>query len=377
MNKRNNIQPQLKNAQVQDDEVQASQNQFGALNHVDEIDLFDLWDDIVSNKFWLVAGLLACLVLAAIYITIAKPVYQVKSVIKPVSERDLVEINVPQLSGIYSLGVDGAFEHAKRAMLSKEYHRNFYQQSLLEIKAVNGMYNSELTESQNFSNFDRLLSIKLSGAKDAEKFIELNFELADARVAADLLNGYVDFALQSRLLEIQQTLESKRLVRLNKLEYDASLIRDKYFSQKIQRKLQLNEAKSIAESVGQVDPIYTKSDILGSFKPPLYMYGSKALSAEERALSLRELLAKELPHGEEHFIAGLPPKLFEIEQLKNLVIDYQKVKIAQIDEPALVPISPSKPKKLLVLTLSVVAGLFLGLMMALLVAAYKRHIKRN
>ena len=346
--------------------------------HEDEIDLFDLWDDLVSNKIWVAAGLITCILLAAAYLFTAKPVYEVKSVIKPVSEQDLVEINVPQLSGIYSLSVDAAFEHAKRAMLSKEYHRDFYQQNLVEIKAIEGLYNPALTESQNFTGFDKLLTIKLSNdKKDAEKFIELNFQLHDAIAATNLLNGYVSFALQGRLSEIKQTLESKRLVRLNKLEYDASLIRDQYHSQKIQRKLQLDEALKIAKSVGQTDPIYSKSDILGSFKPPLYMYGSKALAAEEKALSQREELSKEFPHGEEHFINGLSSILFEIQQLKNLSVDYSKIKIAQLDEPALVPVKPVKPKKLLVLVLSIVTGGFLGLMMALLVAAYKRHIKRT
>jgi len=324
------------------------------------------------------AGLVVCILLASAYLYVAKPVYEVSSVIKPVSERHLVEINVPQLSGIYSLGVGAAFEYAKRAMLSTEYHRDFYQQNLVTIKAVKGLYNPILTESQNFTRFDRLLAIKLSNdKKDAEKFIELSFELNDAQSATDLLNGYVHFALQARLSEVKQTLESKRSVRLNKLEYDASLIRDEYYSKKIQRKLQLDEALQIANSVGQADPIFSKSDILGSFKPPLYMYGSKALAAEERALSQRQALAKGLPHGEEHFIGGLPSILFEIQQLRSLKVDYSKIKIALVDGPALVPVKPAKPKKLLVLVLSMVAGGFLGLMMALLAAAYKRHIKRT
>ncbi|MEY8206169.1 MAG: Wzz/FepE/Etk N-terminal domain-containing protein [Bermanella sp.] len=345
--------------------------------HDDEIDLFDLWDDLVSNKRWLIIGLVSCILLAAAYLYTAKPVYEVISVLKPASERDLVEINVPQLSGIYSLGVDEAFEHAKRAMLAKEYHRDFYQQNLVKIKATGGLYNSELTEAQNFTDFGDRLNITLSGNKDAETFIKLKFELHEAQAAANFLNDYVEFSLQRRLSEIRQTLESKRLVRLNKLEYDASLIRDKYYSQKIQRKLQLNEAHLIAKSVGQLEPIYSKSDILGSFTPPLYMYGAKALAAEERALSGREAMTAGLPHGEEHFITGLSSILFEIRQLKSLNVDYSKIKIVQLDEPASVPVNPAKPKKLLVMVLSVVAGGFLGLMMALMAAAYKRHIKRT
>ncbi len=345
--------------------------------HEDEIDLFDLWDDLVANKLWIALGLIACVALAVVYLSMAKPIYEVRSVIKPTNERYLVGVNAPELSGVYSLGVAGAFEHAKRALLSKEYHRDFYSQNMPLIKTLKGLYSPLLSESQNFTNFDSLLSVRLSDSKkDNETFIVINFEWSDAKGAADLLNTYVAFTLQSRVSEIKKTLESKRLVRLNKLKYDASLIRDKYYSHKTQRKLQLGEALGIAKNVGQRDSIYSKSDILGGFKPPLYMYGSKVLIAEESALSRRESLSKGLPHGEDHFMTGLSSILFEIEQLEQLKVDYSKVKIVQLDEPAVVPVSSVKPKKLLVLVLSIVAGGFLGLMLALIMAAYKRHVKR-
>ena len=345
-------------------------------SHDDEIDLFDLWDDIVAHKLVIFVGFAFCLSLAIAYLFVTKPVYQVKSVIKPVGEQGLVEINVPQLNGIYSLGVEAAFEHSKRAMLSKESQRLFYHQYLAEIKGLEGLYNAELSEAQNVKVFGELLGVKLSNKKDAETFIELALELGEPTLAANLLNSFVAFSLQNRLQEIQQIIDSKLRVRLNKLEYDASLIRDKYYSSKIQRKLKLDEARKIANSVGQVDPIYSESDILGSFKPPLYMYGSKALSAEEQALSQREVIAKNLPHGEEHFIVGLPEILFEIGQLKKLDVDYSKVRLAQIDESALAPLSPVKPKKLLIVILASVVGLFAGVLMALLTSAYNRHVKR-
>ncbi len=347
-------------------------------DHEDEIDLFDLWDDFVSNISWFVAGLLVCVALATAYLYVVKPVYEVTSVIKPANERDLVALNVPQLAGIFSLGVDAAFEHSKRAMLSKEYHLEFYRENLAKIKEIDGLYNPQLTLSQNFAGFDKLLSIALSNdKKDAEKFIKLTFQLTDAQAATDLLNAYMAFALQSRLTEIKETLESKRLVRLNKLEYDASLIRDKYYSNKTQRKLKLVEAQRIAKSVGQIDSIYSNVEMLGGSNPPLYLHGYKVLAAEEKALNQRKLISDDLPYGEEHFIGGLSNILFEINQLKNLSVNYSEIKISQLDELAVVPIGSVKPKKLLVMVLSVVAGGFLGLMLALLVAAYKRHKKRT
>ncbi len=340
----------------------------------DEIDLFDLWDDLVRFKWVVVIAVLLCMVCSVAYLTVAKSVYQVKSVLKPVEELDLVGLNVPQLNGIYSLKVDVAYENIKRAMLSKESQRVFYEQNLVELKKIEGVYNNELSFARNVNLFNEVLKVKLSNdKKDAEKFIEVSLESGTADDAANMLNKYVDFVLQDQLREIRRIVEVKLLVRLNKLEYDASLIRDKYYSRKVQRKLQLDEAGKIAKSVGQIDPIYSNSDILGSFKPPLYMYGVKALLAEEKALSERGQMAMDLPHGEEHFIAGLPEILFEIDQINKLKIDYSAIKIASVDEYALAPLGPIKPKKFLVLLLAGVLGVFLGVMAALLMSAYQRH----
>ena len=122
--------------------------------------------------------------------------------------------------------------------------------------------------------------------------------------------------------------------------------------------------------------VFNESEIIGTFTPLLYMYGVKALSAEEVALGERGQMTRDLPYGEEHFIVGLPEILFEIDQLKKLKIDYSKIKIASVDEYALTPINPVKPKKILVLLLAGVFGVFLGVMVALIVSAYQRHDRR-
>ena len=85
------------------------------------------------------------------------------------------------------------------------------------------------------------------------------------------------------------------------------------------------------------------------------------------------LTAKNLPRGEDYFIGGLPPILLEIESLEKLDVDFEKIILARIDEVAIVPVSPVKPRKLLIVALAIVAGLFVGLFMALIAAAYGKH----
>ncbi len=359
----------------------------------DEINLFDLLSDLQLQKRWFLVPLLACFVSALLYVNIAKPVYQVTSVVKAASEKELVELNPPQLKGevllnkggsgkvsidVFSMDVEQAYEQSKQALLSREYRKAFYQESISVIKA-NGLYAEGLTFEQNFDVFNGLFKISLSNdKKDDEKFIALKFELGNPELAADFLNQYVSYSLDRRLLDVRSTFEHKLSQAIKKLEFDASLIQDKYFTDKARNKLEIEEALSIAKAIGLKDSIYQKSGVIGNVQDfPRYMYGEKALAAEGFALNSRERLAKDLPYGEAHFIESLPEISFQIKKLKELKIDFSKVKLAKIDELATLPRKPIKPKKMLILALSLVAGSFLGLMMALLVAAYKRYQKER
>lgn len=340
----------------------------------DEIDLFDLFDDIMENKIWVVLGFVGCLLLAIAYLFVATPVFKTQSVIKSASENDVVELNVPQLEDIYSKTVEEAFNEARSAVLSKETRREFYGLNLDRIRAIEGLYNDEISEGQNFAKFDELFGSKLSNEKkDAEVFATVSLELTDSEEAANLLNDYVAFALSKRLDEVKSTVENKIAAQVEKLEYDAMLLREQYYSEQTRRKLELAEARSIASAVGQTGPVFGKAEIMGTYEPPLYMYGTKAITAESKAISNRKALSKNLPYGEDHFIKGLPEVLFDIQQLKELKVDFAKVKLAVVDEKAIVPLKPIKPKKALIVALAAVAGIFMGLMAALLMAAFKRH----
>ncbi|GAA6134326.1 hypothetical protein NBRC116188_11150 [Oceaniserpentilla sp. 4NH20-0058] len=340
----------------------------------DEIDLFDLWDDILQEKIWVILGFVSCVLFAVVYALTATPIYESKVVIKPASANSVVELNVPQLSGIYSKTVEEAYADARSSLLSKENRRHFYEAFISEIKSINGLYNDELTLYQNFNEFDKLFSSKVSNSKkDVEEYLQVSLELPDAEKVAQLLNAYAQFALAAKLMDVKDTLESKVRAQIDKYEYDAKQLREKYKGEQTRRNLMVSEAYTIAQAVGQDQPLFSKSEIVGTYEPPLYMFGTKALKAEEKAIKNREKLAKSLPYGEDHFINKLPELLFKIEQLKTLEINYAKVDLAVIDEQAVVPVSAIKPKKKLIVALAGVVGVFAGLMLALIMAAFKRH----
>ena len=339
----------------------------------DEIDLFDLVDDIWSHKRWVFVGLFVTVLLAGLYLVKAVPIYQTEAVIKSATEKDLTEFSRPQLSGIYTIDVKQAFASAQSALMSTEYRREFYQLNLKQIKAIAGAYNDKITLDQNFTNFSNDFSVSASGTKDSESFVKVSLKSTDAEFASNLLNDFVEYALTRRLNDSYETMQAKVNGRVESLNYQAEIIREEYMSSKARRILELKEATKIASAVGQDNPVYRNMDLVGGQLPPLYMLGSKAINAEIQALESRDKMSKELPRGEDQYIKGLPKILLEIDSLETLEIDLNKVNLASIDEVAVIPVGPIKPRKLLILALAIVAGLFIGLFMALIVAAYRKH----
>ena len=343
------------------------------LNNDDEIDLFDLIDDIWDHKYWVLVGIVFTLMLAGLYLFKATPVYEAEAKVKSATANDLIEFSRPQLEDIYSIDVAGAFAFAKSALLSTGYRKEFYEIKLDEIKSIPNSYDESLSLEQNFSGFSNNFSIKTSGNKDAEAHVKLSLKYIDPEMASGLLNDFVEYALFRRLRDSYDTMLAKINGRIESLNYQASIMREEYMGDKARRILELKEATSIAIAVGQDNPIYRNMDLVGGQLPPLYMLGSKAIKAEIMALESREVIAKKMARGEDHFIEGLPKLLVEIEALQALEIDFSKINLARIDQVAVVPVKPIKPRKLLIMALALVGGIFVGLFMALIVAAYGKH----
>ena len=344
-----------------------------AYSNDDEINLFDLIDDVWLHKRWVFLGLFTTIILAGLYLFKATPVYQTEAKIKSATANDLIEFSRPQLARIYTLDVKKAFSSARAALLSTGYRKEFYILKLDEIKAIPGSYDEKLTLEQNFSEFNNHFSIKTSGVKDSESFVQVSLKSSDAEFASKLLNEFVEYALFRRLRDSYDTMLARVNSRIEALNYDADIMREEYFGNKARRILELKEAIGIAVAVGQENPVYRNMDLVGGQEPPLYMLGSKAIKAEIKALKSRELIAKNLPRGEDHFIRNLPRILLKIDSLKALEVDFSKIHLARIDEVAVVPVKPIEPRKIFIIALALVAGLFVGLFMALIVAAYSKH----
>jgi len=356
--------------------MEPTQERAGA---ADEIDLFDLIDDIKAKWYWLIGTVVAVVCLAVIYLLLVRPVYQTEVVYKSVSPADLLPLNQPRLKSVLAakegepfMTPETAFKSVRAKALSGGVMRSFYDQLLEssndQLKPL--IYDETITPEQNYSKFVGLFSHSDPGAKDADLFLKLTLELPDAGLSADVLNLFSEYLLTRNREEMINAVKQQISAHLDEWQMQAEEMRTTYKAAKELRLRELREAADIAHSINQQKPVFSGERVVVSDAPPLYMMGEKALRAEISQLQARA------EKDEDLYIEGLPELLWKVDTVKNTAIDWDNVRFAEVDEPAVVPLKPIKPRKMLVLALAVVAGGMAGILFALLSAAQQRRRER-
>jgi len=369
----------------------------------DEIDLFDLVDDVRDKWHWLVGFTAFGVIVAFAYALLATPVYRTEAVIKDAPGSDLVAFTQPALrttltlearkdSGkksdeeseedgpalsaepVFELDSEDAFLGARAILKSASTRKSFYQSLLKREDSILRfhIYNEALTEEQNLADFLKRFGFSDPGAKEKlDVFLNITFELNNAQLATDILNEYLVFALAKYDRQIRFELKRKLNAQLQLNASWADALRAAYESEKARRIVLLTEAAEIAAAIGQKLPFYNSNDVVVSSEPPLYMMGERALRAEIAQLQSRNELK-----SEDLFIKGLPEILQNTAVLNSVSVDWDNVNYALVDQPALLPRNPVKPRKILIIALGAVGGLMLGLLAALIAAGSSRHIVR-
>lgn len=211
--------------------------------------------------------------------------------------------------------------------------------------------------------------------------------------------------------KVAQLTEKDTLKRL-RLQDELEAIRLSLKTRRENRIQQLDEAIAIAASLGIKKPSTPSSlsegtRVSGSViktevnnqNIPLYFMGTEALEAEKQSLLSRENddftsgriveIAQELKllehnrqievlesrENEDLFLAELAEQHKEISRLKGLKVNMDNLKMVSVDQLAVQPASPIKPKKTLIVAVGIVLGGMLGLFVALLRSAIRKRMQ--
>ncbi|WP_455884915.1 Wzz/FepE/Etk N-terminal domain-containing protein [Pseudomonas spelaei] len=260
----------------------------------------------------------------------------------------------------------------------------------------------------------------VDGAAILNGFVDYAIVLQRAQVEADLkvivnnrlneLRGKIEAARANyktdKESKIARLLEADSVTRA-RLQDELTALRLQMKVERADRLAELTEAITIAKSIGIKAPTTPSAMGAGALrgssqvlqvsnqKIPLYFMGSDALEAERAALQRRTNddftnprvaeIGKELRmldvnrqvevlnsrQNEDMFLQDVEPLRAEEARLRALNIDMSALKLVTVDQPAQEPLAPIKPKKVLIIALSLVGGLMLGVLLALI-----RHFVR-
>lgn len=235
-------------------------------------------------------------------------------------------------------------------------------------------------------------------ADDLAVMIQNRLNQLDLKVAA--ARASYEASKESKIAKLQEADNLKRA----ELQDELKALRQQLKTRRDNRVAQLDEAIRIAKALGINKPA-TPSSLgegervaqgnvirteVNNQQIPLYFMGSEALEAERNALLQRRSddfteprvaqIAKELQllannrqievlnkrENEDLFLKDLAAWREEAARLRSLQVDASNLKLISIDQLAVEPLRPIKPKKALILALGLVLGGMLGLFIALI-----------
>lgn len=305
-----------------------------SISYDDEIDLFELAQDIWQERILIIGITFFAAVLAVIYALIATPIYQTSSIIKLAKIKDLDELNG---LGIYSLSPAESLIRVGAALESHEVRFDYFKNNLELFAAVN---REDISLEQNFERFNResIRVIKPDSKKDKDTesspYVGIQLQYAKGLNGPEIVNGLVRYAInveRDNLTEDLKVIINNRLENVNRslvvlragyevekeVKITSLIERDNLKRLQLQDELKairitlknsrenriklLDEAIVIAKSLGIKKPttpsglsesINTSGNIIKTEvtnqQNPLYFMGIDALEAERSTLLARK-----------------------------------------------------------------------------------------
>ncbi len=386
----------------------------------DEIDLFELIDDVLTRKYWVLGILVACLITAVCYLALATSIYQVQAAIQPPARQDLAALQVPgvefELSTDEQIADSGfVLTQVMQQLNAFRFRMAYWQQHQQAFgQAINK--NGSQTVEQQLEQFDdnnySLHFLNPDKSADRDNYNGFVLTYPEGVKGVELAQGLLKASLASVKHNLISAWQSARHQQLQQLKHDLEQKRSHYRNQLASQKVSLDRALAVAQKMQLTDPITlgaflrktanNHKDLLKELNPddakaltrqllvndqkdrklPLYLMGSRALQSELTAVE-QQLAAlatssnvnlsslNNLPGDK--LISGLGAMKDKARYLKQLSPDFSQLKVAQISRMPTQPYGDIKPKSALVLAVGGLLGLRLGIFTALLMAAWSKR----
>ncbi|WP_458128161.1 LPS O-antigen chain length determinant protein WzzB [Pseudomonas sp. Z2-11] len=325
----------------------------------DDIDVFALVRALWKKK-WLILCVASLVTsAAAIYAFTSEPLYEAKLYTAPPTQNDIAELNYGRDSNteLPPYRVKDVAEIFSRNLSNESLRRAFFNDIFLP-----SLNDQERKGSQDrlYQRFSRQLTISARGKEDQYSFV-ITVRGSNPTEAADWVRTYVDNAGAATKKELISDVTREAQVNARNTEQMINRLRETARNQREDNIQVLSEALAIAQAVDLKKPVIISGKSptempTGINGQALYMRGSDALEAEIHNLKIRV--------SDDPFISNLRPLQAKHNFLSTLNLEQTDISVYRQDGPVIVPDSPIKPNKSLIIALGMILGLMLGLLVA-------------
>lgn len=335
----------------------------------EEVSLVDLVRVLARRRWWVIAGVVACLAGGLSYLLLVSPRYEIRVHVDRPYDNEIASLNLGRTpaSGLETYSADQVFSYFMREARSDRAFQRFFNELYLPTLSEEGR---RAPEARLYEQAQELLTVTLPDARRKEH------QLPSVTIAADSpekalrwTTGFLDRVVEDARKALTTDVRVGLDVAIRNTKRELEGLRLTAQRKRIDRIAQLKEALAVANAVGLRDPQVTaarppSSDSLSPFVDGslLYARGAKSLSAELRVLQTRE--------DDDPFIPELRDAESRLRMLTSLLSgDSLKFSVYRLDGEIVAPIDPVKPRKALTMALALIVGLVSGVALALVAEA--------
>ena len=359
----------------------------------DEIDLFELFEKLLKEKF-LILGITFLAGIAAITVALLLPkTFSSEAVVNQAAPAQFTQLNlvaplVNQPGGFDKIiSSDRVYSEYRTKLTSFDTLQYSFNQSLLASEAQSkNTEDPKRALASAFESFRKNLKINFDSSKqNTTNRITIRYESKNPEESASMVNEVVLPYVRSRVIA---ELEDDRLAIIKQeqaqIRQGIESIEFAFINNNQLQITELKEALVQAEAAGiqnlqtsEVDPAVVA--VVGDAQ---YLLGSKLINARTSVIKERinryRYFSNPQPGDENKpYIRSVAEKVETLNQLNNVNTDFTSLQPVVIEKSAIVPALADKPKKKIIVALGVVAGGMLGVFIALIRIAVRTRKEKK
>ena len=348
----------------------------------DTIDLYELCISLWKNK-WLIIAFTTVAALGSLVFALTVPkVYKAETLLLPPKEKDFQALNILNVHQRITTGSEyisltkiydskTIFEKFKQNLKSRKIQKKFiHEKGLIEL----------LFPGQNLENIDEgiyKVFADLINVESDDDLTTLSLKLQDGEIASKLVNDLTEFVDKETIATLVEDLNDKIENMIRDIEYTISskrLLAERRREDQITRYTENAEIARRLGMVGRVDAtnIIQTTEIntdIATATSPLYYLGYEALMTEIGILRNRK--------SDDPFINGLRDLQEQLELLKAVNFEKDKMSSVHIDERAYSPMEAIEPNRRLIVSIVTAVGLFSGIFLVFIIEFIKTQRKKH